>query len=562
MNKEILFGKDSRDRILKGVQKITDAVRVTMGAAGKCVLIGNAQYHEGFLYHLPTIVSKDGWTVTKHFELSDPVENRGAMMIKEAATKTVEQAGDATTCTCVLAESLITNGMKLIDEGANSQELKKGMDKALEYVLAELKKISVPVKVDLERIRQIASVSANNDKAIGDLIASAYEKIGDDGVINIEASRGTATEIKIGDGFEFDRGWVSNMFITDRAKEICEFENPLILLYDKKISSHVQIDKALALAKTNPLVIICDDAVEQGLVYLAMNNYDKRLRCCVVKAPEFGDARADFMEDIALLTGGIYVSDIRGVNIKDITERHFGKAKKVIITRTSTTIVEGNGNKGGIEDFINDLKMNLVSAKTEEEKYPIEKRIARLTSSVATIQVGAATETELNEKLDRVDDAVRATKAAISEGFVAGGGTAFIRLAKGRELRIDVEELGKIILSPEKIMEAFNQTGNMLWQSKPPLDSFQQGSNILFNALSVPLLQICENAGVNAEIILKSVQNVNGDNCGYNALTGEITDMVEAGIIDSTKALRCALTNAVSVAGMVLTSECSIIAIA
>ena len=530
MQKEILFRKESRDRLLKGVQKITDAVRVTMGAAGKCVLIGNAVYNDGFLYHLPTIVSKDGWTVTKHFELQDPVENRGAMMIKEAATKTVEQAGDATTCTCVLAESLITNGMKLIDEGANSQELKKGMDKALEYVIDELKKMSVPVKGDIERIRQVATVSANNDKVIGDLVAAAYEKIGNDGVINIEASKGTATEIKIGDGFEFERGWVSHMFINNRAKEICEFENPYILLYDKKISSHVQIDKALALAKHNPLVIICDDAIEQGLAYLAMNTYDKRIRCCVVKAPEFGDARADFMEDIALLTGGIYVSDIRGVNIKDVTDRHFGRADKVVVSRNATSIVGGKGNKGAVEDFINDLKMNLVEAKTEEEKYPIEKRIARLTSSVATIQVGAATETELNEKLDRVDDAVRATKAAISEGFVAGGGTAFLRISL-------------------PIVAGLKN------------DDLAEGCDLIFESLKKPLLQICENAGVEWSEVLDEVLARDGD-MGYDALSGKIVDMVEAGIIDSTKALRCALTNAVSVAGMVLTSECSIISIA
>lgn len=531
MSKQVLFGKESRDRMLSGIKKITNAVRVTMGAAGKCCLIGEMVYHDGWPIHLPTKVSKDGYTVTKHFELEDAVENRGAMMIKEAASKTVEQAGDATTCTCVLAESLISGGIKLIDGGANSQQIKKGLEVGLELALNQLKELSIPVKGNVERIRQIATVSANNDKVIGDLIADAFSKIGDEGVINIEQSQGTKTEIKVIDGYKFDRGWVSPMFINNRPKETCEFENPLILLYQNKITHHTQIQRAvdISLQRQRPLLIISEDCDEEGLAYLAINNQRKNIIVCSVKSPEFGDIRRECMEDIALLTGGTYISDIRGIDIKeDLLFEHFGQAKKVIVSKTETIIIGGNKNKDKFDDFVADLKMNLAQAKTETEKYPIEKRIAQLNSSIAVIQVGAATETELNEKLDRVDDAVRATKAAISEGFVAGGGTAFLRI------------------------KIYNDGTD-----EPGIES---GKQLVREALSTPLFQICENAGVNADKIYTQVKQEIG-NIGYNALTDNMVDMVEDGIIDSTKALRCALTNAVSVAGMVLTSECSIITV-
>lgn len=529
MTKEVLYAKESRDKILAGVQKITNAVRVTMGASGKCVLIGEAIYGNDGLIHLPTIVSKDGYQVTKYFVLPDAVEHRGAMMIKEAAFRTVEEAGDATTCTCVLAESLITGGMKLIDEGANSQQLKKGMDAALEYVIAELQKMSIPVKGNIERIKQVATVSANNDSSIGELISKAYEKIGDDGVIDIEKSSGVNTEIKITDGLKFDRGWVSPLFVNNKGKESCEFDNPLILLYEKRITHHTQVQRAveLSMQSGSPLLIICEDADEEGLAFLAMNNIQKRIRVCVVKSPEFGNVKSEWMDDIAMLTGATYISDSKGVGIKEIEVENFGHAKKVIISKNETVIIGGEGDEKEREDFVNDLKMNLTQAKNEEEKYPIEKRIARLTGGVAVIQVGAATETELNEKMDRVDDAVRATKAAISEGFVAGGGTVFLRI-------------------PLPIVKEDNDSGQM------------KGYNLLFNALQTPLLQICENAGVNGSEILEKVSLETSD-IGYNALTDKVENMVDAGIIDATKALRCALTNAVSVAGMVLTSECSII---
>lgn len=531
MTKEVLFGKESRAKTLAGVQAITNAVKVTMGAAGKCVLVGDAVYGNDGMVHLPTIVTKDGWTVTKHFQLSDAFEHRGAMLIKEAATKTVEEVGDSTTCTCVLAEALVTKGMKYIDEGANSQELKRGMDKALEYVIAELKKISTPVRGDIDRVRQIATVSSNNDVEIGNLIANAFTKIGDDGVIDIEASNGTETSIKISDGFKFDRGWVSPLFVNNKAKETCEFENPLVLLYDKKITHHTQIQKAVEISnqQSRPLVIICEDADDTGLSFLAINTFRQNMRVCVVKSPDFGTQRQEMMQDISLLTGGDYVSDLQGIDIKEVVYENFGSAKKIIVSKNDTVIIGGGKDEKKFSDFIVELRMNLAQAKIENEKYPIEKRIARLNGSVAVIQVGAATETELNEKMDRVDDAVRSTRAAIAEGFVAGGGTAFLRI-------------------PLPIVKEKNDSGIM------------KGWNLVFDALNTPLKQICENAGVNGEQIYDNLKKETG-NVGYNVLSGEIEDMVSSGIIDSTKALRCALINAVSVAGMILTSECSIITV-
>lgn len=562
MIKSVLFGKESRDKILAGVQKITKAVSCTMGAAGKTVLIGESVYGNDGLVHLPTKISKDGYTVARHFSLPDPEEHRGAMMIIEAATKTVEQAGDSTTCTCVLAESLITNGMKLIDDGANSQELKKGMDSALEVVIAELNKMSTPIKGDIEKIRQIASVSSNNDKSIGDLIAEAFSKIGDEGVIDIEASQGLKTEIKITDGYKFDRGWISQLFVTNRAKETCEFLNPLILLYQNRINHHTQVEKAIAIAiqQQRPLLIISEDCVDEGLAYLAINNHRKTIVVCAVKSP-FGQNKNEDMEDIALLTGGDYVGDIRGIDIKEVELENLGQAEKVIVSKNETVIIKGNKNETKVDDLINDLRMNLTKAKTEDEKYPIEKRISKLMGKSAVIVVGAATETELNEKIDRVDDAVRSTKAAISEGFVAGGGTAFL-ISSLRPSGYAVD-IGRVSI-PDR--EFNKEDGKIKWDKSDKLpegvtkisNRFGLGEDLLAKALWEPFLQICENAGIDGLPILKIVLNKE-QNIGYNVLTGKIEDMVESGIIDSTKALRCALINAVSVAGMVLTSECSII---
>lgn len=530
MNKEVIFGKEAREKLALGAKKITDAVRVTMGAAGKCVLIGNGAYGNDGMVQLPTIVTKDGYTVTKHFELKDVLENRGAMMIKEAAEKTVTQAGDSTTATCVLAESMISEGVSLIDNGANSQELKRGIEKGVELAVEELKKISIPVSGDNNKIFQVATVSANNDPIIGRYIADAFAKIGEEGIIDIQQSKTAETNIKISDGYKWNKGFISPLFVNVPAKETCEFQNPLILLYEKKITHHTQVQRAaeLSLQSNRPLLIICEDAEQEGLAFLAMNNYQKRISVCVVKAPEFGEARRESMEDLALMTGGTYISDIRGVGITDIDIKHLGGAKKVVVTKEETVIIEGEGAKEDIEEFVNDLKMNLTQAQTEDEKYVIEKRIARLRGGVAVIEVGAATESELGEKLDRYDDAVRATKAAIAEGYVAGGGTAFARIS---------------------------QTN---WVIPSTSISFANGIQLVKNALQKPLLQISENAGLDSKSVLNSVLAESG-NVGYNVKSEKVEDLIEAGIIDSTKALRCALTNAASVAGTALISECMIV---
>lgn len=543
MTKTVLFGKEVRDKVLEGVKKITAAVKVTMGANGKCVLIGDAGYIDGFVAPYPTKITKDGYNVTRAFSLQDPVENRGALLIKEAALKTVDMAGDATTCTCVLAEAIISEGMKLIDEGVNSQELKKGIDCAVELAVEELKKMSTPVRGDNNKIFEVATVSANNDTSIGRLIADAYSKIGDDGIIDIEPSKGIETTIKISDGYKFSRSWVSPLFINNKEKQIVEFENPLILLYDKKINHHTQIERAaqFSMKLGRPLMIICEDAVDEGLAFLGMNTIQGRIKVCVVKAPSFGEEQRLEMEDIALITGGTYISDLRGVSIKEIEEENFGRARKVLVTKEETVIIGGNTDIEALTNLLNELRMNLVDAKTEEEKAPIEKRIARLTGGVAVIEVGAATETELNEKLDRVDDAVRAVKSAISEGYVAGGGTAFARISPS-------------LYKEQKI--SFWQ--NLFrWDKSDNTSDLEKGKKLISKILYKPLIQMAENAGVNADSVLQKVKDADG-NFGYNTKTGKVENLVESGVIDSTKALRCALQNAASVAGSLLISECII----
>ena len=530
MNKKTLYGSEARAKVLEGVKKISAAVKVTLGGAGRNVLIAQSAVIDYGVHNLPIEVSKDGYRVTQRFDLDDPFEKVGVLMIKEAAQKTVDQAGDATTSTVVLAEAIITEGIKLIDAGMNPMELKKGIDKGVECVVEELRKSSVAIKGDIEKIRQIATVSANNDEEIGNLIADAFSKIGDEGVIDIEASRSVNTEIKISDGYKFDKGWVSPLFINNKEKQICEFIDPLILLYEKRVTHHTQVERALTLAmqKGKPILIICEDADEEGLAFLAMNTIQKRIQCCVVKSPSFGDLRREEMEDIATLTGGTYISDSKGVGVKEIEIENFGSAKKVIISKEETVIIGGNADAESFTDLINELRMNLTQAKNEDEKFPIEKRIARLTGGVAVIQVGAATETAMKEKLDRVDDAVRATKAAIAEGYVVGGGIALLRI-------------------------------NPLTKVEPnETEGFRAGVKLIISILSEPFKQICVNAGADKDKCLENV--LRGTyNDGYNAKTGKIEDLLKAGIIDPVKALRCALQNAASSATMILTSEAMIV---
>jgi chaperonin GroEL len=516
MNKKTLYGAEARAKLLSGVKKIAAAVKVTLGPMGRNVLISQSMVIDYGIHNLPIHITKDGYTTTRAFEINDdPFEQAGVLMIKEAAQKSVDQAGDGTTTTVVLAEAIVAKAIESIDKGANPVELKRSIDKGVLEVVAQLKAMATPIKGNIDRIRQIATISANNDAEMGGLIADAFAKIGEEGIIDLEAGQSVSTEIRIAQGYKWEKSWVSPHFINNKEKQICEFENPAILLYDKKITHHTQILRTLELINKHggrPLLIVCEDAEGEGLATLAINTLQQRFKICIVKAPEFNEKRREAMEDIAMLTGASYVSDIRGIDIKEVEWDHFGHAEKVLVTRDETIIIGGRGNKEGVENLLNELQMNLAIAKNEDEKYPIERRIAKLKGGVAVISVGAATETEMKEKLDRFDDAVRAVKAALSEGYIVGGGTAFLRI--------------------------------------------QTSSDIINDILSVPLLQICNNSGVEAKAwsITMDVKASAG-NIGYNAKTNSIENLIDAGVIDPVKVLRCAITNAASSAGMIITTE-------
>lgn len=520
MNKVVLFDNEAREKILQGVKKISAAVKVTLGASGKCVLISNAVHGDYQLHQLPILVTKDGYTVTKHFNLSDPIENVGAKMIKDAAQKTVYEVGDGTTTTTVLAEALIETGIEYINSGINSLEIKKDIDAGVESIINKIKAMAVPVRGDIEKVRQIATVSANNDTEIGDLIAEAVTKIGDDGVIDIETSKTSTTSVTVDDGFKFDKGVLKDWFITNRAKNECELIEPYIFLFDRPITTMKAIAPILQKVVENkkPILIICDDMDGEALALLTMNVAERKISACVVQSPQFNNSKKETMDDIAAVTGATYVSNQAGIDIENVQLKHLGTARKVVISKDSTIIIGGDKNKEEYDDLFSNLKMNLVDAKTEEEKEALEKRIARLQGGVAVISVGGATEVEMGERRDRVEDAVRATKAAIAEGYVPGGGTAFVKCF---------------------------------------VEGETPGEKVIYNAILRPMLQICENAGKNGEDYLPTIKS-GGINIGYNVKTDKVEDMVTAGVIDPVKALRCSLINAASVAGMVLTSQCLI----
>lgn len=519
MRKEILYGNDARQKIMDGIDKVANAVITTLGPKGRNVVISRSYpSSEGMKYYQP-IVTKDGVTVARNIMLTDYLENVGCMMIREASEKTMQQAGDGTTTTCLFVQAIVKEGMKLLDAGANPQELKKGIDSAVHHVVSELKKIAIPVDNDIEKIRQIATVSANNDSAIGDLIAEAFSKIGNDGMIDIEESKTGRTEIKASSGFKFDKGYVSTYFITNYARNECELLDPYILIYDKKLTLLSQLETILQhFVKTNnSLLIICEDGDGEALAALTSNI--GTIKSCIVKSPAFGEAKREHMEDIALLTGGTYITEEKGFSMKSLSIKQLGRAKKAIITKESTTIIGCEGDKKGIQDRLDNLKMDLVN-QSEEEKEATNKRIAKLTGSVAVLHVGAATETEMKEKKDRCDDAVRATKAAIAEGFVAGGGTAFSKI------EFDEEYFKH---SPDAYL-------------------------MICEVLKRPLMQICINSGIAPDKILMQVLN-SARTIGYNAKKESIEDLIESGIIDPVKVLRCSLENAASTATMVLTSD-------
>lgn len=544
MNKKAFYGSSARAKVMAGVNKIADAVCVTLGPSGRNVLISQSMIVDYGTHSLPIHISKDGYTVAKAFDLDDPFEKPGVLMAKECTQRTVDQAGDGTTTTLVLMRAIVNEGVKLIEAGANPMQLKKEIDEAVEYVVSELKKMAIPVKGDIEKIRQIATVSANNDRAIGDMIADAFAKIGDEGIIDIEQSKSVNTEIKISDGYKFNKGWISPLFVNNKDKQTCEFSDPYILLYDKRVLHHSQMQRALQITADagKPLLIICEDSAEEGLAFLAMNNIQNRVRVCAVKAPSFGDGRREEMEDMALLTGGTYISDIRGVDVKEIELANLGRAKKVVITKDETVIIGGAHNGIDLENMLNELRMNLTQAKNEDDRFPIEKRIARLSGGVAVIQVGANTDTEMKERTDRFDDSIRATKAAIAEGYLAGGGSVLWEIRRKK-------------IRPKTLFEMFLAWLYSLLIMLGFAEEKKTGSDLLISILDSPLKQICQNSGTNYNSMIKKLTS---PGLGYNAKTDSVEDLKVSGIIDPAKVLRCSLQNAASSAGMILTSECII----
>lgn len=516
MVKKALYGSEAREKILEGIRKISKAVKCTLGPQGRLVLISQSTIYDYGVHNLPISLTKDGYRTARGFDVDDFFEKAGVVLVKEAAQKTVDQAGDGTSSTVLLLEAIVEAGIKLVAAGENPMELKKTIDAEVNEIVKYLKEKSIKIGDNNERIFQLASISANNDPIIGRIIANAFKQIGHEGIIDLEAGQGVSTEIKISTGYRFERSWISPLFMNNKEKQICEFENPVILLYEKRVIHHTQVEQALTLArdKGRPILIICEDSAEEGLAFLAMNTLQGNIKCCVVKSPSIGNRRREEMEDIAILTGGTYVSDGKGLDIKEIEFENLGQAKKVLVTKEETVIIGGKSNDEDLKNLLNELRMNLTQAKNEDEAAPIEKRIAKLLGGVAVIQVGAATETEMKEKLDRFDDSVRAVKSAISEGYLPGGGTAFLKAYPNRK-------------------------------------------GIIYDILSTPLVQICKNAGVDHDPILKKVLEAK-ENHGYNAKTGQVEDLLESGVIDPVKVLRCSLQNAASAAGAVLTTECLI----
>jgi len=514
--KEIIYGQDARVRVLKGVDKLANAVKATLGPKGRNAILDK-------MFGAPT-VTKDGVTVAKEIELKDKFENMGAQMVKEVASKTSDIAGDGTTTATVLAQAIYTEGLKYLASGMNPMALKRGIEKATTVVVEELKKMSKSVE-DKKEIEQVGTISANGDSEIGILIADAMDKVGKEGVITVEEAKSMETTLELVEGMQFDRGYLSPYFVTDAEKMEAVQEDPYILIYDKKISNMRDIIPVLEqIAKEGKsLVIIAEDIEGEALATLVVNKLRGTLKCSAVKAPGFGDRRKAMLEDIAILTGGQVVSEDLGRKLESVTVKDLGKAKRVIIDKDNTTIVEGAGNSSDIKGRIKQIKAQVEESTSDYDKEKLQERLAKIAGGVAVIKVGAATEPEMKEKKARVEDALHATRAAVEEGFVAGGGVAFIRSIKKLDLlKLDEEEMG--------------------------------GVKIIKKALEEPLRQIAVNAGLEGGIVLEKVKEKKG-NIGFNALTNVYEDMLKAGIIDPTKVARSALQNAASVAGLMLTTE-------
>ncbi|EOH7942697.1 chaperonin GroEL [Campylobacter jejuni] len=519
MAKEIIFSDEARNKLYEGVKKLNDAVKVTMGPRGRNVLIQKS-------FGAPSI-TKDGVSVAKEVELKDSLENMGASLVREVASKTADQAGDGTTTATVLAHAIFKEGLRNITAGANPIEVKRGMDKACEAIVDELKKLSREVK-DKKEIAQVATISANSDEKIGNLIADAMEKVGKDGVITVEEAKSINDELNVVEGMQFDRGYLSPYFITNAEKMTVELSSPYILLFDKKIVNLKDLLPVLEqIQKTGkPLLIIAEDIEGEALATLVVNKLRGVLNISAVKAPGFGDRRKAMLEDIAILTGGEVISEELGRTLESATIQDLGQASSVIIDKDNTTIVNGAGEKANIDARVNQIKAQIAETTSDYDREKLQERLAKLSGGVAVIKVGAATETEMKEKKDRVDDALSATKAAVEEGIVIGGGAALIK-AKAK-IKLDLQ-------GDEAI-----------------------GAAIVERALRAPLRQIAENAGFDAGVVVNSVENAKDENTGFDAAKGEYVNMLESGIIDPVKVERVALLNAVSVASMLLTTEATI----
>jgi chaperonin GroEL len=519
--KELLFNSDARAKLKRGVDALAEAVKVTLGPKGRNVVIDKK-------FGSPTI-TKDGVTVAKEIELSDAIENMGAQMVKEVATKTSDLAGDGTTTATVLAQSIFREGLKNVTAGANPMELKRGIDKAVEAVVAELKRLS-KATAGKKEIAQVGSISANNDPEIGDLIADAMEKVGKDGVITVEEAKGLETTLETVDGMQFDRGYLSPYFVTDPEKMEAVLDAPYILIHDKKISAMKDLlpllEKVAQAGK--PLLIISEDVEGEALATLVVNKLRGTLKVCAVKAPGFGDRRKEMLGDISKLTGGKVISEELGFKLENTTLADLGQAKRVVIDKDNTTIVDGKGKHDDIKGRIAEIKVAIDKSTSDYDKEKLQERLAKLSGGVAVIHVGAATETEMKEKKARVEDALHATRAAVEEGVVAGGGVALVRAQAA---------LDKVKgTADEKI-----------------------GVDIVRKALEEPLRMIAQNAGAEGSIVLAKVKESKSANFGYNAQTDTYEDLVASGVIDPTKVTRTALQNAASIAGLLLTTECVVV---
>ena len=522
MAKDIMFNMDARDLLKQGVDELANAVKVTLGPKGRNVIIEKK-------FGAPQI-TKDGVTVAKEVELADPFKNTGAQLVKSVASKTGEDAGDGTTTATVLAQSIVTEGLKNVTAGANPMDLKRGIDKAVATVVESIRKQSETVGNDFNKIEQVATISANNDSEIGKHIAEAMKKVSKDGVITIEEAKGRETYIDVVEGMQFDRGYLSSYFVTDTEKMNCVMENPLILIHDKKISNLKDLLPILepAVQTGRPLLIIAEDVDSEALTTLVVNRLRSGLKICAVKAPGFGDRRKEMLEDIAILTGGFVISEERGVKLEQATMEMLGQAEKITITKDNTTIVNGKGEKEKIDARTAQIKSQIKTTTSDYDKEKLQERLAKLAGGVAVIHVGAPSEVEMKEKKDRVDDALCATRAAIEEGVVAGGGVAYIRAIK----------------SLEKL--------------KGDNADEQTGIQIVRRAIEEPLRQIVFNAGKEGAVVVQKVAEGKGD-FGYNARMDTYEDLKKAGVIDPAKVTRVALENAASIAGMFLTTECVIV---